>query len=89
MAAVRRLQADETSMRDLREHGKPWGVLKGELEKRLPEASPDKSDVAYRLVEDFLNRSFGERNKAWRTERRPSRNRETAFEWCKAGYVGC
>ena len=58
--AILAVQEDERIMAALRGAGYSWGGLKYALKEHLPEMLTDRDQVAYDLVPEFLNETFGE-----------------------------
>lgn len=61
--AIQELQSDEEVMGELRGVGCAWGKLKAFLIRRLPAHLDDRDNVAYHLVREFLDFTFGD--KGW------------------------
>jgi hypothetical protein len=60
-------------------HGVPWGVVMGEIEKKLCDEIIDKGEFASSVVRKYMNCIHGEQNIGWKTEKRG----ETTFIFVK------
>ena len=52
-----------------------------ELEEALPNVLNDRNQIAYNLVPQFLNDTFGERGKGWDSEKRPKKTGSGTTTW--------
>jgi uncharacterized protein len=68
--AIEALKTNEEFMQALEQDGIPWGRVVGLLKEALPETMDDRDNVAYNLVPRALKKILGERDEAWKTERR-------------------
>lgn len=57
--AIKRLQRDDEVMTKLRNSSCAWGTLKAELKDLLPDHLDDRDQIAYHLVREFLDKTFG------------------------------
>lgn len=71
--AIEALKTNEEFMQALEQDGIPWGRVVGLLKEALPETMDDRDNVAYNLVPKALKEILGERDEAWKTERRGAR----------------
>ena len=71
--AIEALKTNEEFMQALEQDGIPWGRVVGLLKEALPETMDDRDNVAYNLVPRALKEILGERDEAWKTERRGAR----------------
>ena len=71
--AIEALKTNEEFMQALEQGGIPWGRVVGLLKEALPETMDDRDNVAYHLVPKAITEILGEREEAWRTERRGTR----------------
>ena len=71
--AIGALKTNKEFMQALEQDGIPWGKVVGLLKEALPGTMDDRDNVAYNLVPKALNEILGERDEAWRTERRGTR----------------
>ena len=65
-AAIEALRTDSQMMSKLSgSDGAAWGSVKAELMKHLSERLDNRSDIAYQLVRNAMNKLFGPQNVAW------------------------
>jgi hypothetical protein len=80
-AAIKKVQADTSFLKRIRENGIPWmGVLK-QLEEALPDLIDDRNNVAHSLTPRFMNEVFGKEGIVWDTERRPRSSGSGTTTW--------
>jgi len=53
----------------------PWGAIGGFLKEVLPDTLEDRNDIAFNLVREALERTFGPANEAWHTVKRQTGGR--------------
>ena len=82
--AIEKLRENPDFMEQIQGRGIPWGGILRLLASELPEALDRKSDVAYYLVREALERIFGAENEAWHTFTRPNREGKQS-QWVKTG----
>lgn len=75
-AAIERFKSDEKFLKRLQEHGVPWRGVLNELEKFLPDSLTDRNRIAHQLVPRAMTSAFGEKERAWKTEKRPSKSKQ-------------
>jgi DNA helicase HerA-like ATPase len=72
--AIQALRNNHVRMDEIRGSGTSWGYTMEFLEKELPDTLENRSDIAYYLVREALERIFGAENEAWYTFKRPGNN---------------
>lgn len=82
--AIAALRSNGEVMGQLKGRGIPWGGLLRKLAENLPDTLEDRSDIAYYLVAEALERIFGPRDEAWHTFKQVSINGKQVT-WIKAG----
>ncbi|HVB25005.1 MAG TPA: hypothetical protein VNG51_23925 [Ktedonobacteraceae bacterium] len=71
--AIEKLRYNQDFMEQMQGRGIPWGGILRLLADELPDTIENKSDVAYYLVREALERSFGPRDEAWHTYKQTKR----------------
>ena len=59
----------------------PWRGVQEKLKESLSSDIKNKDDVAFKLVPEALNAVIGKQNKAWATEKRPSKSGKGSTTW--------
>jgi hypothetical protein len=80
-AAIARVAGDKQFIDRIHGNGIPWAGLVEALEKALPAVLDDRNKIAYELVPQFLNQTFGERGKGWDSEKRPKKSGSGMTTW--------
>jgi hypothetical protein len=80
-AAIKRVADDKPFIARIRASGIPWMGIVDALGKALPDVLNDRNGIAYNLVPQFLNETFGERSKGWDTEKRPKKTGTGTTTW--------
>jgi hypothetical protein len=80
-AAIEKVSSDAQFMQRIRNNGMPWKGVVTALEEALPDVLDDRNNIAYNLVPQFLQETFGERDKAWETENRPRKHGPGTTVW--------
>lgn len=73
-SALATVRADADLSRTLEAGNVTWGVLVYKLRDALPETITDRDDLAYQLVPEFLDATFGKSE--WHTEKRMTKKGE-------------
>ena len=79
--AIDALFSDQRLLNRLQIYGVPWRGVQEQLKKGLPKNLDNRDEIAYKLVPKAVNVIFGKQNKAWRTEKRPSKSRNGTTTW--------
>jgi hypothetical protein len=80
-AAIKNVASDKQFIDRVRNHGIPWMGVVDALEKALPDVLDDRNNIAYTLVPQFLEETFGERGKGWDTEKRQKKTGSGTTTW--------
>jgi len=80
-AAIKKVATDKQFIDRVRSLGIPWMGIIDALEKALPELLDDRNTIAYNLVPQFLEETFGERGKGWDSEKRPKKSGSGTTTW--------
>ncbi|REJ87003.1 MAG: ATP-binding protein [Planctomycetota bacterium] len=80
-AAIEKVAGDTQFMQRMRSNGMPWKGVVTALEEALPDVLDDRNNIAYQLVPQFLQDTFGEQDTAWETERRPRKSGSGTTTW--------
>jgi len=84
--AVEALRNNREFIEQIRDKGKPWGVILGYLAEQLPKTieEAERRKIANQLVRDALDQIFGQRNEMWHTYQEASWNGKL-ITWVKIG----
>lgn len=80
-AAIDKFRKDTEILSRLEEYGVPWRGVQEQLKTYLPDILEDIDNRAYHLVPKAMEAVFGERDKRWKTERRPRKNGSGFTTW--------
>ncbi len=80
-AAIREFKKDEEFLHKLKKRGDTWRGVLEKLKSFLPDILDDRKNIAYHLVEEAMNTTFGERNSGWRTDIRPAKSGTGTTTW--------
>jgi hypothetical protein len=68
--AIQAFRENHEIIEQLRREGMTWGRTTEFLKKQLPDTLEDRDDIAFNLVREALERTFGPANEAWYTVKR-------------------
>ena len=73
--AVQAFRENHEIIEQIRREGMTWGRTTEFLKKQLPDTLEDRDEIAFNLVREALERTFGPANEAWHTVKRQTGGR--------------
>lgn len=83
-AAIDAFRSDQKFLERLLRYGVPWRGVQERLKEELPDHVSDQDKIAYGLVSRAMDAAFGQQDKGWKTEKRPSKSGQGNTTWVVA-----